>query len=296
MSNNRLTYKKVFIDSNYRLSQSNSSSDFIVELSENMECPTGTKMFVSEVSIPAVWKTTEVGFYEYLYVMLYNDITGTNELWKSFRVYLGNKIYFAEQLSFDMVKEMNDAVRSLVPGNADLFVYAYSSATRTVEIKIADGIANFSFKIPTDDELSNYVNGFWNLATDSVDSYDNSDPKSINYLLSNYVPTSTLTVFNSSYLDLVPFNAVYISCPDLTDNHYSAPNAFSGSIIKKVIVDSQLGGIIHDNSTPLHADYIDLSNRTIKRMHFKITDGKSKVMNLYNIPVSFSLIFEHPSF
>ena len=70
MSNNRLTYKKVFIDSNYRLSQSNSSSDFIVELSENMECPTGTKMFVSEVSIPAVWKTTEVGFYEYLYVML----------------------------------------------------------------------------------------------------------------------------------------------------------------------------------------------------------------------------------
>ena len=151
------------------------------------------------------------------------------------------------------------------------------------------------FKIPTDDELSNYVS-FLNLATDSVDSYDNSDPKSIKYLLSNYVPTSTLTVFNSSYLNLGPFNAVYISCPDLTDNHYSAPNAFSGSIIKKVIVYSQLGGIIHDNSTPLHTDDIDLSNRTIKRMHFKITDGKAKVMNLYNIPVSFSLIFEHPSF
>ena len=118
---------------------------FIVELSENMERPTGTKMFVSEVSIPAVWKTTEVGFYEYLYGMLFNDITGTNEVWKRFSVYLGNKIYFAEQLSFDMVKEMNDAVRSLVPGNVDLFVYAYSKATRTVEIKIADGIANFSF-------------------------------------------------------------------------------------------------------------------------------------------------------
>ena len=205
-------------------------------------------------------------------------------------------IYFAEQLSYDMVKEMNDAVRYLVPGSVDLFVYAYSSATRTVEIKIADGIANFSFKIPTDDELSNYVNNVWNTATDSVDTYDNSDIKSINYLLSNYVPTSSLTVFNSSYLNLVPFNAIYISSPDLTDNHYFAPSSFSGSIIKKVIVDAQLGGIIHDNSTPLQADYIDVSNKNIKRMSFKITDGRSKVMNLYNIPVSFSLIFEHPSY
>ena len=73
MSNNRLTYKKVFIDSNFRLPQSSSSSDFIVELSENMECPAGTKMFVSEVSIPAVWKTTEVNFHEYFYFMLYDN-------------------------------------------------------------------------------------------------------------------------------------------------------------------------------------------------------------------------------
>ena len=32
---NKLVYKKIFIDSNYRLPQSKSSADFVVELNEN---------------------------------------------------------------------------------------------------------------------------------------------------------------------------------------------------------------------------------------------------------------------
>ena len=297
MSNNRLTYKKVYVDSQYRLSQSNSSSDFVIELPENFETPAGTKCWITEVSLPTTWKSTENGFYEYLYVMLYNDITGTNELWKSFRVYLGNRIYFAESLSFDMVKAMNDAVRYLVPGNVDLFVYAYSSATRTVEIKIADGISNFSFKIPTDDELKNYVNGFWNLATDSVDSYDNSDPVSINYLLSNYVPTSPLTVFNSSYLNLVPFRAVLLHCPELADHHYASPSSYSSNIVRKILIDQQLGGVVNDaHGGAFSEDYIDVGGRNLKRLSFRITDTNNQPINLYNINVQFSLIFSHASY
>ena len=61
---NSLTFKKVYVNSNYRLSQSNSSSDFIIELPENMECPEGTRLYITEVSLPTTFKTTEVGFYE----------------------------------------------------------------------------------------------------------------------------------------------------------------------------------------------------------------------------------------
>lgn len=283
-----LTYKKVFIDSNYRLPQSRSSADFVVELNETFECPNGCRMFVTEVSIPAVWKSTEIGFFEKMYFMLYDD---NDVLLRNSYIDLSNAIYFAEQLAFDINKKMNDAVRDLNAGN-DIFVYAYSSTTRTVELKVADGL-NFKLKIPTDDELATYVGGAWNRGETE---YDSTNPLSINYLLSNYVPTSGLTTWTSSYLNLVPFNCIFISSPDLSDGHYSAPNAFSGSIIKKVVVDSQLGGIIHDNSVPLHSDYIDVSNRTIKRMHFRITDHRNTVMNLYNIPVSFSLIFEHPNY
>ena len=101
----RLTHKKVLVDSAYRLPQSRSSSDFIIELDENMECPNGTKLFITEVSIPAVWKTTEVGFYEKLYFMLYKN----GSLFGNYIIDLSNKIYFAEQLSFDIVQKMNEA-------------------------------------------------------------------------------------------------------------------------------------------------------------------------------------------
>jgi len=51
MMSNKLTYKKVFVDSQYRLPQSKSSSDFVVELNENFECPAGTKCWITEVSL-----------------------------------------------------------------------------------------------------------------------------------------------------------------------------------------------------------------------------------------------------
>ena len=55
---------------------------------------------------------------------------------------------------------------------------------------------NYKVKIPTDTELSNYVNNTWNT---TQASYDNSNPVSINYLLSNFVPTNGgLTTWTSS--------------------------------------------------------------------------------------------------
>ena len=201
---NKLTYKKVYVNSNYRLPQSNSSSDFIIELDTNFECPEGTRMYITEVSLPTVWKTTEVGFFEKFYAMIYDN---TDTLLRCVILDLSNKIYFAEQISYDIVSKLNDAVRDLNAGN-DIFVYAYSSATRTVEIKVADGL-NFKLKIPTDNELRSYVGSAWN--RNDAD-YNNTVPLSINYLLSNFVATSGgLTTWTSSYLNLIPFRALYLN-------------------------------------------------------------------------------------
>jgi hypothetical protein len=65
---------------------------------------------------------------------------------------------------------------------------------------------NYKVKIPTDEELANYVNSTWDTGSTP---YDNRNPVSMNYLLSNYVATSPLSVWTSSYLNLVPFRAVY---------------------------------------------------------------------------------------
>ena len=135
MMSNRLTYKKIFVDSSYRLASSRSSADFSIELNENLETPEGTKMYITDVSIPAVWKSTEINFYEYLYVMIYDD---SNIFAKNFRVYLGNKIYFASQLCLDINEGLNSNTTDLSAGG--IFVYSYDEATRTVEIKVKEGL------------------------------------------------------------------------------------------------------------------------------------------------------------
>ena len=287
MSNKGLTYKKIFVDSKYRLPQSNSSSDFSIELNENLELPEGTKMHVVDISIPAAFKTTEINFYEYIYVMIFDN---SDVFVKNFRIYLGNRIYFAEQLTFDIHAALNTNTDDLNSGGT--FNYAYSSATRTVEFSIKDGL-NYKVKIPTDAELNNYVGGVWNT---TQTNYDSNNPLSINYLLSNYVPSSPLTVWTSSYLNLVPFRYLFISSAALSDYKYSAPNSYSSSIIKKVLVNQQLGGIINDAGSSLSEDFIDVGNRNLKRIDFKITDERGTVMNLYDIPCQFALLLSHPSY
>ena len=283
---NKLTYKKIFIDSKYRTEHSRSSADFSIELNESFETPENTRMYITDVSIGAVWKTTEVGFYEYLYVMVFDGDT----LVKNFRVYVGNKVYFAEQLCFDLVEGMNNNTTDLSAGG--IFVYAYSSATRTVEIKVKEGLS-YSMKIPVDEELETFVGGVWD--TGAV-SYNSKKPLSINYLLSNFVPSSPLTVWTSSYLNLIPFRYIFITSNTLSDYRYSAPNSYSSSIIKKVLVSEQLGGVINDNSAPHQEDYIDIGSKNLRRLDFKITDETGTVMNLYNINVQFALLISSPSY
>ena len=283
---NKLVYKKIFVDSKYRLPNSKSSSDFSIELNDNVELPEGTRLHVVDISLPTSFKTTEVGFYEYLYVMIFDN---TDTFVKNFRIYLGNKIYFSEQLCFDIHQNLNTNTEDLNAGG--IFNYAYSSATRTVEFSIKDGL-NYKVKIPTDEELSNYVGGVWNTAQAN---YNSNDPLSINYLLSNYIASSPLTVWTSSYLNLVPFRYLFISSAALSDYRYSAPNTYSSSIIKKVLISQQLGGVINDAGSSLSEDYINVSNRNLKKLDFRITDETGKVMNLYNINVQFALLLSNPS-
>ena len=285
----KLTYKKVFVDSAFRLPQSKSSSDFVIELEQNFECPAGTKCWITEVSLPTTWKSTEVGFYEYLYVMVYDN---TDTFVKKLQGIFRHKIYFASQLCYDINEGLNSNTTDLTAGG--IFVYAYDEATRTVEYKIEEGL-NYKVKIPTDTELANYVNGLW----DSVSApYDNRDPVSINYLLSNYVPTNGgLTAWTSSYLNLVPFRSVMLHCPELEDHHYSSPASYSSNIVRKILIDQQLGGVVNDTNTAFHEDFLDVSNRNLKKkMSFRIIDTNNKTINLYDINVQFSLVFSHPNY
>ena len=165
----RLTYKKVYVDSAYRLSESNSTSDFIIELDQNFEIPPRTKMFVTECSFSTPFYTTEKGFYERFYIMLYNS---SNVLLRSTAVDASGEIYYANQLSYNIQTELNTAFNDIVP---DLFLTVYGQSERRMELKLNDPL-NYKIKIPTDEELETYVHGEWNRGQFE---YDNLRPKLI---------------------------------------------------------------------------------------------------------------------
>ena len=267
----RLTYSKVYVDSAYRLSESNSTSDFIIELDQNFEIPPRTNMFVTECSFSTPFYTTEKGFYDIFYIVLYSS---SNVLLRSTAVYVSGEICYANQLSFKIQSELNAAFNDIAP---DLFLTVYGKSERNMELKLKDPL-NYKIKIPTDEELLSYVNDKWDRGQFE---YDNLRPKAINYLLSNYIAYEPATSWLSGYFNLVPFQNIYIyiyiNCPQVSDYKYSAPNNFSSSVIKQVQFNQQLGGVITDFTAPIYADFIDVGGKHIQRLHFSNNNFKKRI-------------------
>ena len=63
-----LPVKKIYIDSKARTSESQSTSNFVIDLKESFSMPDDTVFSVAEVLIPYVWPTLQHNVNNYLYV------------------------------------------------------------------------------------------------------------------------------------------------------------------------------------------------------------------------------------
>ena len=209
---------------------------------------------------------------------MYNTSSGLVEAY--LQIDLKNQVFFASQLVGRISTLLNtEADNAGLPSN--LFTSSYDSDQRRMILNITDN--TYSFKIPTDKELQE--SNIW-------DGNMLDDPMSVNNIVGNYeerVPSSA--TWTSGLMNLNPFNSLFIVCTELSDFHYSAPDGYSNSIIKKVNMMFNVGGITVSTNAPLVNDWIDVSNRSLKRMRFRITDARGKTVNLHNAPVSFTLLF-----
>ena len=278
LSNRKLTYNKVYVDSQKRLPQSESSSDFIMQMNANLETHPNTVMYVMDEVIPPSYYTTPEGFYQFVYVIVYNTSGGSVQAY--LKVDLKNQVFFASQLVGKISNLLSqEAVNQGLP--ADLFTSSYDSDQRRMILNITDNA--YSFKIPTDKELQE--SSIWN-------GNVLEDPMSVNNLIGNYEATvATNNTWTSGLMNLKPFNSLYIVCTELSDFQYSAPDGYSNSIIKKTNMMFNVGGITVSTSPPLVNDWIDVSNRSLKRLRFRITDARGKTINLHGPNVSFTLLF-----
>ena len=274
LSTRKLTYSKVYVDSQYRLPSSVSSSDFYIETDEVIETFENTVMYVIDEMVPLSYYTTQEGFFQYLYVILYNSDDSINRYMK---IDFGNSVFFASALSGSVATKLDQETNDI---QSDLFGFLYDSDSRTM--RLFSNNASYKFKILTDKELTTTTLWQGNIVP---------EPLSINRLLGHWTEFQPTIDWTSGLFNLQPFNSLYIVSPTLSDYHYSAPNGWSNAIIKKINVSQNVGGILTSPAPPLLNDYIDCSNRSFKRLHFKLTDATGKVIPLNNVPISFSLLF-----
>ena len=209
-------------------------------------------MYVMDEVIPQSYYTTPEGFFQFLYVIVYNTSSGLVEEYLT--IDLKNQVFFASQLVGRIGNLLSQqAVNAGLPSN--LFTASYDSDQRRMILNITDN--TYSFKVPTDKELQELA--VWQ-------GNNILDPMSLNNIIGNYEEQKpTATTWTSSLMNLNPFNSLYIVCTELSDFHYSAPDGFSNSIIKKVNMMFNVGGITVSTSPPLVNDWIDVSNRSLKR-------------------------------
>ena len=281
MSFRPLTYRKIFVDSKYRSSDSRSTSDVKIELQESFEIPDGTILQVHEVAVANVFHTIEVGVNNRLYFITF-DNSGTKTGQYSAEFSLSYNLT-PQELAEAVANKMSEAY-----GTADTFTGVYQPAINNIQLKATNGP---DFKILTNKELNAGYEGFWD---ENSNSFSTAERWNISETIGNfeYAKATVGNVKSGNLINFLLYSNIYISCPELSNNNFHSPSAYSNAIIKKVPVNVPFAGIIHDQGVSEY-DYVNCSRRTISRLTFRITDELGNTLNLHGINISFSLLFHN---
>ena len=285
MSSRPLTYKKVYVNSKYRVSDSRSTSDFKIELQDTFEIPDNTIMQVHEVAIPNAWYSINTNNQNlYFRHQILPPATPQGITYRRIEIPVGN--YTAPELATAIQIQLNTFFDS--GGRTDS--YSATCDTLTNKIIISSNYSEVVFIPLTDTDVPPVAGSFSN-------SVDINNLNSINEVLG--FTTTVGDAFTSSspwttgFINLLTYPDVYISCPELSNNNFHSPSAFSNAVIKKIPVNAPFAGVIIDSYGITEYDYINVSKRNIKRLTFRITDGAGNVIDLNNVHITFSLLFHN---
>ena len=279
-----LQYKKIYIDSKYRSSDSTSSSDFKYELPETMTFNENTVFYLDDICIPHSWDTVIENVNNKLYFKLYVTSQGTETEYHRIAT-ISAGYYIATDLATEIQTRMNDIAQPIT-GVANMFTCAFQAKTNKIRISIiADPTRTFSFRILTQPELKTID---WNGT-----AFDRNKPNDINEIISNLdnfsVRSFILNPYMTGSIYLQPFNNIYIHSTNL-GNYNTIGCQNERTIAKKVPVTADFGKHIYDQCVLMN-DYNDCSGQTVKTLFFQLKSSKGDVIPLNGCNWSFSIVF-----
>ena len=284
-SQDRIPFKKIYIDSKYATSDSISTSNFKVQLPQTCQLPDNCVFYLCDVCIPHSWKTIEEGYNDTLYVMMVNpDSTRPSDTFRGHIVQLASNNYTPTTFA----AELQTRLRTV----SATFQVTIDSASANSGIIIQNTTASVQWKLLTDDDLINerYVIQNFN--------YNKGDLRSVNDMIRNIKPNniiiggvgSSIQSYSSEFLNLNWINNIYISSPNLG----SFDTIFAGNgatnVIKKVPVTVNYGFMVIDQLMNPN-EYLDCSRQTLQSLEFHLKTSRGQFVPLHGAHVSFSILF-----
>ena len=281
----KIPFKKIYIDSKYATSDSISTSRFKVQLPQTCQLPDNCVFYLCDVCIPHSWKTIEEGYNDTLYVMMVNpDSTTPGDTFRGHIVQLASNNYTPTTFA----AELQTRLRAL----SATFQVTIDSASANSGIIIQNTAASVQWKLLTDDDLINerYVIQNFN--------YNKGNLRSVNDMIRNIKSNdviiggvgSSVQSYSSEFLNLNWINNIYISSPNLG----SFDTIFAGNgatnVIKKVPVTVNYGFMVIDQLMNPN-EYLDCSRQTLQSLEFHLKTSRGQFVPLHGAHVSFSILF-----
>ena len=274
-----LKFKKVYIDSSYKVN--GTSSEFTIDLPETVQLEDNMLCQIHEVSIPHSWysiNSTNNNIYWRHQVIPPGVIAGIT--YRKVTIPEGN------YTAVDLAQTIQIAINLLVDTNDRPNTYSLSYNTSTNKFTISSNYATAIFVLLTDGEVAPVANLF-------SDPVDVNNLYSLNRVIGNTTPATdaytNVAPYTSNFVDLTPVKNVYLHCNEIS-NYNQLTVAGNSSIIKKIPVNVPYLGVINDSELSV-VDYIDVSNKLLRRLNFKLTDHLNQNINLNEVDVSFTITF-----
>ena len=274
-----LKFKKVYIDSSYKVN--GTSSEFMIDLPETVQLEDNMLCQIHEVSIPHSWYSiNNTNNNLYFRHQVLPPAIPSGAVYRKIPIPEGN--YTASELTTELETQLNNYFDTVDRPNT--YTVRYNATTN--KIRIAVNYSEVIFLVLTDGEVAPFVGSF-------LDDVDVNNLNSINRVMGNTTPApdayTNLAPYITNFIDLVPFKSLYLHCNEIS-NFNQLTVAGNSSIIKKINVTVPYLGIINDNELS-NFDYIDVSGKMLRGLNFRISDNLNQTVNLNNVDVSFTLTF-----
>ena len=274
-----LKFKKVYIDSSYKVS--GTSSEFTIDLPETVQLEENMLCQIHEVSIPHSWysiNSTNNNLYFRHQVIPPGIVAGIT--YRKITIpegnYTANDLAQTIEIALNLVYDTGDRPNT----------YSISYNTSTNKYTFSSNYATVIFVVLTDGEVAPLSGSF-------SDPVDVNNLSSINRVIGNTTPATdaytNVAPYTTNFIDLTPVKNVYLHCNEIS-NFNQLTVAGNSSIIKKVPVNVPYLGVVNDNELS-SVDYIDVSGKMLRRLNFRLSDHLNQNINLNGVDISFTLTF-----